>query len=59
VARTILGWSEAEFWLATPRMFYAFFFTYTNLHTTAINDSLKPQVLVGKDALSALMKICM
>lgn len=58
MARTVLGWSEAEFWQATPRMFYAFFFTYVDLQTKAVDVSSKQQVLVGKDAISALTQFC-
>ena len=58
VARSLLGWSEVEFWAANPRMFYAFLFTYTDLKTTILNDSIQNEVLVGKDAINALAHIC-
>ena len=54
-ARTALGWSEKDFWEATPRKFYAFFFTYLNLREKVFQDN--QEVLVGEKAMQALTNL--
>lgn len=57
VALSVLGWSDREFWCATPRKFYSFLYNLTEIQTQAVKDSLKPQALVGKDAINALSQL--
>ena len=54
-ARTALGWSDEDFWKATPRKFYAFLFTYAKLRENAMTDN--QEVLVGESAFKALSQM--
>ena len=53
-AKTILNWSDQDFWEATPKMFYACFCTYTEMHVEANKKIETPEPLVGRDAIKAL-----
>ena len=54
-ARTVLNWSDEEFWRETPRKFYAFLFTYAKLRENALYDN--QEVLVGENAFKELAQL--
>lgn len=50
-ARCIFGWSDEEFWKATPRMYFAVLYKFAQIKQMS---TPKEEVLVGQDALQAL-----
>ena len=55
-ARSILGWSDEEFFAATPRKYYAHYFAYCKMHNIlSEKPALNP--LVGKEAIKCLSQI--
>ncbi len=52
------GWSDSDFWAATPRKYFAVLYKYAQIKDT-INEKPKQEVLVGKSALRALSDIVM
>ena len=57
MARKILGWSDSEFWSATPRKFLAVYFTYLDLQERINNIPTNPKPLFGKEAIKSLESI--
>ena len=53
-ARTILNWSDEEFWAATPRKYFAVSQKYGEMNKLL---SPKPKALVGENAIKALAGI--
>lgn len=55
IARNILGWSDHEFWKASPRKYFAVLCKYTELKKEMSEP--KQDVLVGKDAFYELSQL--
>lgn len=52
IATTVLGWSDEEFWVATPRRYLAVIKKYGEL-----NKPKRSNALVGDEAIKALCGI--
>ena len=52
------GWSDSDFWAATPRKYFAVLYKYVEIKNS-MNDKPKQEVLVGKQALNALSNLAM
>lgn len=57
IARSILGWSDEEFWSATPRKLFAVYYTYLSLRESINNAVAVQNPLVGKAAVEALQGV--
>lgn len=55
-ARSILSWSDEEFFAATPRKYYAHYFAYCKMHNI-LTEKPSPKPLVGRDAIKSLSQI--
>jgi hypothetical protein len=55
IARTILGWSDKEFFESTPGKYFAVLQKYGEIKQKLLQPQERP--LVGKDAINALTQV--
>ena len=56
-ATHVLGWSDKEFWEATPRKYFAVLLKVGEIKKSLMQQCTTQEPLVGKDALRALTQI--
>lgn len=57
VARKILGWTDHEFWSASPRKLLAVYYTYLEFQDKINQAVVKQKPLLGKEAIKSLAGI--
>ena len=57
MARKILGWSDDEFWRATPRKLLFVYASHLEFLQKLSSIKSKPKILVGKEAITQLKQL--